>query len=47
MRRQRERLEELRREQRVGADAYLILQEELDFAEVALTSERERQMEES
>jgi NhaP-type Na+/H+ or K+/H+ antiporter len=47
VRRQRERLEELRREQRVGADAYLILQEELDFAEVALTSERERQIEES
>jgi CPA1 family monovalent cation:H+ antiporter len=47
IRRQRERLEELRREQRVGADAYLILQEELDFAEVALTSERERRIEES
>ena len=28
-------------------DAYLILQEELDFAEVALTSESERQIEES
>lgn len=47
MRRQRERLEELRDEERVGSDAYLILQEELDFSEVALTSERERQIEES
>jgi CPA1 family monovalent cation:H+ antiporter len=47
MRRQRERLEELRDEQRIGADAFLILQEELDFAEVSLTSESERQIEES
>jgi NhaP-type Na+/H+ or K+/H+ antiporter len=47
MRRQRERLEVLRNEQRIGADAYMILQEELDFAEVALTSARERQIEES
>ena len=47
MRRQRERLEELRNEMRVGPDAYMILQEELDFTEVALTSERERQIEES
>jgi monovalent cation/hydrogen antiporter len=47
LRRQRERLEELRKEQRVGADAYMMLQEELDFAEVTLTSERERQIEES
>ena len=46
IRRQRKRLEELRNEQRVGADAYIILQEELDFAEVALTSESERQIEE-
>jgi hypothetical protein len=37
----------LRNEQRIGADAYMILQEELDFAEVALTSARERQIEES
>jgi NhaP-type Na+/H+ or K+/H+ antiporter len=42
MRRQRERLEVLRAEQRVGADAFLILQEELDFAQVALSSETER-----
>jgi Na+/H+ antiporter len=47
LRRQRERLEALRNEQRVGTDAYMILQEELDFAEVALTSESERQIEES
>jgi CPA1 family monovalent cation:H+ antiporter len=47
MRRQRERLEELRNEQRIGADTYMIVQEELDFTEVALTSERERQIEES
>jgi CPA1 family monovalent cation:H+ antiporter len=47
MRRQRERLEELRSKQRIGPDAFLILQEELDFAEVALTSESERQIEES
>jgi len=47
MRRQRERLEELRNELRVGPDAYVILQEELDFAEVSLTSESERRIEES
>ena len=47
MRRQRERLDELRSEQRIGADAFLILQEELDFAEVALSSESERHIEES
>jgi NhaP-type Na+/H+ or K+/H+ antiporter len=47
MRQQRERLETLRNEQRIGADTYMILQEELDFAEVALTSESERQIEES
>ena len=47
IRRQRERLEELRNEQRIGADTYMILQEELDFIEVALTSEGERQIEES
>jgi NhaP-type Na+/H+ or K+/H+ antiporter len=46
-RRQRERLEELRSEQRVGPDAFLILQEELDFAEVALNIETERHIEES
>jgi len=47
MRAQRERLDDLRRDQRVGADAFLILQEELDFAEVTLTDEDERHIEES
>jgi CPA1 family monovalent cation:H+ antiporter len=47
IRRQRKRLEELRNEQRVGPDAYMTLQEDLDFNEVALTSESERRIEES
>jgi NhaP-type Na+/H+ or K+/H+ antiporter len=47
IRRQRKRLEELRNEQRVGPDAYMILQEDLDFNEVALTNESERRIEES
>ncbi len=47
MRRQRERLEDLRREDRVDADSFLVLQEELDFQEVTLTNERERHIEES
>jgi CPA1 family monovalent cation:H+ antiporter len=47
MRRQREQLEDLRSRQEVGADAFLILQEELDFAEVALSSQEQRQIEES
>ena len=38
LRRQRQRLEDTR-EQRVDAEAFLILQEELDFLEVTLTSE--------
>lgn len=45
LRRQRERLEELCRQQRVDADSFLILQEELDFMEVTLTSEGERHIE--
>jgi monovalent cation/hydrogen antiporter len=45
--RQRERLDELRTEQRVGPDAFLLLQEELDFEEVTLSSEAERHIEES
>lgn len=44
---QRTRLEDLRTQQRVGADAFLILQEELDFQEVALMSEDQRRIEES
>lgn len=47
VRRQRERLEELRAEQRVGADAYLILQEELDFTQVTLSNEADRHIVES
>jgi len=47
MRRRRERLEQLRSEQKVGPDAFLILQEELDFFEVALSSDSERRIEES
>jgi CPA1 family monovalent cation:H+ antiporter len=47
VRRRRARLEELRGEQDVGADAYLLLQEELDFAEVALTIDIEEHLEES
>ena len=45
MRRQRERLEALRAELRVGADAYLILQEELDFLELSLSIETDRHIE--
>lgn len=47
VRRQRERLEELRLAERVDADTFLVLQEELDFAEVTLSVESERQIEES
>jgi CPA1 family monovalent cation:H+ antiporter len=47
LRAQRQRLEDLRNQERVGADAFLILQEELDFAEVGLTPEDERRIEES
>jgi CPA1 family monovalent cation:H+ antiporter len=44
---QRRRLEELRAEQSIGGDSYLVLQEELDFKELALTTEEERHIEES
>jgi NhaP-type Na+/H+ or K+/H+ antiporter len=47
LRSQRERLEILRNTQVVGADAFLILQEELDFEEVSISREDERQIEES
>ena len=47
LRRQRRRLEELRSDQRVGPDAFLILQEELDFLEVTLSREEDRHIEES
>ncbi len=46
-RRQRERLEDLRNAHQVGPDAFLILQEELDFTEVALGSDQQRHIEEN
>jgi monovalent cation/hydrogen antiporter len=47
IRRQRVRLEELRDAGDVSAEAFLILQEELDFEEVSISREDERQIEES
>ncbi|MGK6324345.1 hypothetical protein ACMGDM_14855 [Sphingomonas sp. DT-51] len=44
---QRTRLEELREAQEVGADSFLVLQEELDFTEMSLRTEEERRIEES
>ncbi|WP_297508901.1 cation:proton antiporter [uncultured Caulobacter sp.] len=44
---QRLRLEALREAGEVGPDAFLILQEELDFQEVAISRDEERQIEES
>ena len=44
--RERERLEALYLEQQVGPEAYAILQEDLDFAEVALSSECDKRLEE-
>ena len=47
VRRQRKRLEELRNAHEIDADSFLILQEELDFHELALSTEDERHIEES
>ncbi|THD60590.1 cation:proton antiporter [Phenylobacterium sp.] len=47
LRRQRERLEALRRAGEVDAEAFLILQEELDFQDVTISDDDERQIEES
>lgn len=47
LRRQRERLEELKRQDRVDGDAFLVLQEELDFQEVTLITEDERKIAEN
>ncbi len=47
IRQQRKLLEEMRRTGRVGADAFLVIQEELDFTEVSLSSETDRQIEEN
>jgi monovalent cation/hydrogen antiporter len=44
---QRERLQVLREEDRIGAEAYLVLQEELDFHELAMASEADREIEEN
>jgi CPA1 family monovalent cation:H+ antiporter len=45
--RQRDRLDAMRNDGEVGADSYLILQEELDFRELAMATEDERHIEES
>jgi len=47
IRHQRKLLDDMRRTGRVGADAFLIIQEELDFTEVSLSSETDRQIEEN
>jgi CPA1 family monovalent cation:H+ antiporter len=47
VRKQRKRLDKLRIEGHVGADAFIVLQEELDFAEVALNLETDQHIEES
>jgi monovalent cation/hydrogen antiporter len=47
LRRQRERLEQLRGLRQVGPEAFLILQEELDFLEVSLSDEAGRRIEQS
>jgi CPA1 family monovalent cation:H+ antiporter len=47
LRHQRKRLQMLRATQKIGPDAYLTLQEELDFRELALATEAERHIEET
>jgi CPA1 family monovalent cation:H+ antiporter len=47
LRAQRLKLQDLRKEQRVSSEAYIVLQEELDFQEVSLTTEDERHVEQS
>jgi CPA1 family monovalent cation:H+ antiporter len=47
VRAERRRLGELRAGHGVGPDVFEVLQEELDFRELALTSEEERRIEES
>ncbi|WP_420136523.1 cation:proton antiporter [Sphingomonas sp.] len=47
VRHQRKQLEHLRNDHKIDADAFLILQEELDFHELAITTEDERHIEES
>jgi CPA1 family monovalent cation:H+ antiporter len=45
--RQRDRLEELRSRQEIGSDVYVVLQEELDFDEIALSSAQDRRIEQN
>jgi CPA1 family monovalent cation:H+ antiporter len=47
IRSQRRQLDAMRNAGQVGADAYLILQEELDFRQIAMATEDERHIEES
>ena len=47
IRHQREMLDEMRRTGRIGSDAFIVIQEELDFTEVSLSSEADRQIEEN
>lgn len=47
LRRQREHLEQLSALRQVGPEAFLILQEELDFLEVSLSDEADRRIEQS
>lgn len=44
---QRKRLEELRSQDQVGPETYLLLQEELDFRQVSMTADDERKIEEN
>lgn len=47
LRRQRERLEALRTSGEIGSEAFLLLQEELDFFEVTLSDENDRHIEQN
>lgn len=47
IRRQRERLEEMRAGRSIGPEAFLVLQEELDFLEVTLSEEENRRIEQN
>jgi monovalent cation/hydrogen antiporter len=47
IRAEREELERMRADNKIGADTYLLLQEELDWTELTLLSDDERRIEES
>ena len=47
MRAQREELEQMRADDAIGADTYLLLQEELDWTELTLLCADERRIEEN